>query len=89
MDYFKIKEDNIILHGSTHEPYGRHEFIVYINPKDKSIHVNTEYCKLENDIYKCCVYYDRKLCNTIIESRQLTVEIIEKQAYNSWMDGAR
>ena len=50
MDYFKIKDDNIILYGSTREPYGSHKFIVYINPKDKNIHVNTEYCKLENNI---------------------------------------
>ena len=40
-------------------------------------------------VYKCLIYYDCKLCETIEYFAELTVKIIEFQAYNSYMDGAR
>ena len=86
--YIKIKRENIILHGITHNPWSEHRFIVYRN-KDKQIRINTDYYKIKDGIYECCVYYDRGLCHTIEEFRKLTIEAIEKQAYGSWMDGAR
>ena len=50
-----------------------HEYIVYYN----------------NKRYKCCIYYSRKLCDTISDLEKITKEEIERQAYGSWMDGAR
>ena len=66
--YIKIKRENIILHGITHNPWGEHRFIVYRN-KDKQIRINTDYYKIKDGIYECCVYYDRGLCHTIEEFR--------------------
>lgn len=90
-DFFEVEEKNIILYGITHKPLGEHRFIVYLNENHNQycIRVNTDYHEIRSGIYKCCTYYDRGLCNTIKEYRSLTVEAIERQAYGSWMDGAR
>lgn len=90
-NYIEIKKEDIILFGITHHPLSEHRFIVYIDKKriQKQIRVNTDYYEMKNGIYHCCMYYDRGLCDTIAEYRNLTIEIIEEQAYGSWMDGAR
>lgn len=87
-DFFKIKLEDIIISGVTHNPYSKHEYIVYID-KNNLIRVNTDYREIETGIYNCCKHYDRPLCNSIDEFRALTILDIERQAYNSWMDGAR
>lgn len=90
-DYIEIKEENILLNGKTHKPWGEHRFIVYMSENNNRhrIRVNTDFYKISKGIYKCCIYYDRGLCNTIDEFRKLPIEVIENQAYGSWMDGAR
>lgn len=91
MNYIEIEKENIILEGITHEQYGEQWFIIYIDENDKRnrIHVNTDYWETEEGIYKCHASYDRSLCNTIEEYREMTIWEIERQAYGSWMDGAR
>ena len=38
----------------------------------------------------CCTYgYDRTLCNSLEEYKNLTQEQIEMEAYQAWMTGAR
>lgn len=92
--YIEVKEENIILTGVTHNPLGKHRFIVYlcennIRRNRINVRVNTDYYEVRKGVYKCCIYYDRGLCNTIDEFRDITIGEIEKQAYGSYMNGAR
>lgn len=82
--YFQISEQNILSRGI--EKNG-HEYIVYYN--NKSVNVNTDFKSIGKNRYKCCIYYSRKLCDTISDLEKITKEEIERQAYGSWMDGAR
>lgn len=80
--YFEITEQNILFKGVIYE----HEYIVYcIN---NSVNVNTEYRMIGKGLYRCCIYYDRKLCDTISEFNGMDKNEIESQAYGSYMDGA-
>ena len=88
-DFFEIKEENIILTGTTHKPWGEHEFIVYINETNNRIRVNTYFNKVRKGIYKCCTYYDGEICDTIDKFREFTISEIEQSAYCVWMTGAR
>jgi len=78
--YVSITKQHIIFSGTT--PYG-HDYIVYLNPEDKKIHVNAHFYGSQ-----CCMYYDRILCNTLEELETLSESEIQNQAYNAWMDGA-
>lgn len=80
--YFQISEQNVIFQGNV----SGHEYIVYFI--NQSVHVNTDYQIIAKGMYRCCVYYDRKLCDTILEFKKMSKKKIESQAYNSWMDGA-
>lgn len=44
---------------------------------------------MKSGVYKCVIYYDRKLCDTVEQFEKLTVAEIESKAYGSYMDGAR
>ncbi|MDE6781060.1 MAG: hypothetical protein K2J40_06345 [Ruminococcus sp.] len=81
--YFEITEQNILFRGVIYE----HEYIVYcINGR---VNVNTSYTMTGNGVYRCCIYYNRKLCDTISEFERMSIDKIESQAYGSYMDGAR
>jgi hypothetical protein len=80
--FFQISEANIISRGISNG----HEYIVYCS--DKGVNVNTDFKKIGKDMYNCCSYYDRKLCDTISKFEEMSKEKIESQAYGSWMDGA-
>ena len=80
--FFQISEANIISRGISNG----HEYIVYCS--DKGVNVNTDFKKINNDMYNCCSYYDRKLCDTISKFEEMSKEKIESQAYGSRMDGA-
>ena len=86
--YFEVKLEDIILSGKTHYPWGSEKYMVYIN-NQKLIRVNTFYREIAEGVYSCCEEYDRPLCNSIDELREMTMSAIEKQAYGSYMDGAR
>ncbi|MBQ8824425.1 MAG: hypothetical protein IJZ64_04250 [Ruminococcus sp.] len=92
--YIEVKEQNIILTGVTHSPWGKHKFIVYLDENNSernriNVRVSTDYYEVKKGVYECCIYYDRGLCNTIDEFRNITIGEIERQAYGSYMDGAR
>lgn len=87
--YFRISESSIILSSITHDPWGNHRYIVYVNENSKIIRVNTYYEKINEAEYECYIYYDKPLCNTIDELRKMTIDEIERQAYCAWMDGAK
>ena len=80
--FFQISEANIISRGISNG----HEYIVYCS--DKGVNVNTDFKKIGKDMYNCCSYYDRNLCDTISKFEEMSKEKIESQAYGSWMDGA-
>lgn len=86
-DFFEVSASAVLMQGVTHPPRCDHAFIVYWN--GGCIHVNTYFRLTKKDVYTCCKYYDRKLCNTIEEYHALTADAIESQAYGSYMDGAR
>lgn len=90
-DFFEVSKKDVILSRCTQPPLGEIEFIVYKkeNGKNPGIHVNTYFIEEKSDTYNCCCYYDRKLCNTIEELKNMTNDEINSQAYGSWMDGAR
>ena len=75
--FFQISEANIISRGISNG----HEYIVYCS--DKSVNVNTDFKKINKDMYNCCSYYDRKLCDTISKFEEMSKEKIESQAYGS------
>ena len=91
-DFFEIKEENIILTGTTHNPWGEHKFIVYMNEDDNRIRVNTDFIKVRKGIYKGCTHYDGglcdkngEICDTIDKFREFTISEIEQRAYCVWM----
>lgn len=89
--YIEVLIDNIIIEGQTTiSEYCDKKYVIYVNTAEsrQKIRINTDYYKSDNKI-KLCKYYDRGLCNTIEEFRNLSLEYIESQAYGSWMDGAR
>ncbi len=86
-DYFTIHRNKVIETGMTTPPRGRHEYIIY-ETKTGEIRVNT-YFRIKDDQYKCCRYYDRHIADSYEEYKKLSHDIIESQAYGSWMDGAR
>ena len=90
-DFTEISVDNIIKESRTEKP-GRcdKQYIVYLNPDDshEKIRVNTYY-RLQGKTVSLCTYYDRGLCDTLEEYNRLSVDYVERQAYNSWMDGAK
>jgi len=97
-DFIEISVDNIIKESKTKTPgYCDKQYIVYISPNDRhrKIHVNTYFYRVKSFFslqkikIRLCIYYDRALCETLEEYHRLPVEYIEKQAYCSWMDGAR
>ena len=67
MSQIEIKQEDILLTGTTFEPWGNYKFIVYLNEADarQKIRVNTDYYEIKQGIYRCSSYYDRGLCNTI------------------------
>lgn len=65
-----------------------HQYIIFINPNDSKILVNTYY-KMKGNKVSLCILYTRKLCDTLEEYKRLSIEYIEGEAYGSWMDGAR
>lgn len=88
---FCVGEPDVIMCGLTTYPgYGMKSYIVYIKrEKGKNeIHVNTHF-NVKNGVYKCMVYYDRKLCDTVEQFGKITVAEIESQVYGAYMDGAR
>lgn len=94
-DFIEITEDAILKEARTEDPdYCNKAYIVYISPCDRKIHVNTDFQRLKllfskETRVRLCVCYDRSLCETVEEYRHLPVGWIERQAYYSWMDGAR
>ena len=95
-DFFEIKEENVLLTGTTHKPWGKYKFIVYINEDDNHIRVNTDFIKVRKGIYKGCTHYDSELrdkngeiCDTIDKLREFTIAEIEQRVYCVWMTGAR
>lgn len=44
---------------------------------------------IEGNVIQLCKYYDRGLCDTLEEYTKLEMSFVERQAYGSWMDGAR
>ena len=91
MSHIEIRHEDILLKGTTFEPWGKYKFIVYINENDsrQKIRVNTNYYEIGKGVYCCSSNYDRGLCDTIEELRKFPIERIEIQAYGSYMDGAR
>ena len=64
--FFQISEANIISRGISNG----HEYIVYCS--DKGVNVNTDFKKIGKDMYNCCSYYDRKLCDTISKFEEMS-----------------
>ena len=90
-DFIEISADNIIKESRTEKPDRcDKQYIVYLSPDDShaKIRVNTYY-RLQGKTVSLCTYYDRGLCDTLEEYNRLPVDYVERQAYNSWMDGAR
>lgn len=90
-DFIKLSSDNIIKESETTIPkYCNKKYIIYKDPhrSKQKIRINTEY-NMEGDVVRLCRYYDRALCDEIEELQKLSLDYIESQAYNSWMDGAR
>lgn len=90
-DFIKIGIENIIKESQTTDPrYCDKKYVIYYNKKEKreKIRINTYYYNDGKKI-KLCRYYDRGLCNTMDEYKNLDLQYIESQAYGSWMDGAR
>ncbi|MDE7293585.1 MAG: hypothetical protein K2N72_04085 [Oscillospiraceae bacterium] len=80
----EIPAGNIIKESITKD----HQYIIFINPNDSKILVNTYY-KMKGNKVSLCIPYTRKLCDTLEEYKHLSTEYIESEAYGSWMDGAR
>lgn len=88
-ELFCVGETDVIMRGFTTYPgYGMKSYIVYIKREKNEIHVNTHF-NVKSGVYKCVIYYDRKLCDTVEQFGKLTVAEIESHVYGSYMDGAR
>ncbi len=89
MDYIEIPVGNIIKESITKDPrWCDLKYIIYINPKDSKILVNTDY-EMKGNKVGLCIPYTRKLCDTLEEYKNLSIEYIESEAYGSYMDAAR
>ncbi len=87
--YIEIPVGNIITESITTDPrLCDHKYIIYIDPNDSKIRVNTYY-EMKGNKVSLCILYIRKLCYTLEEYKHLSIEHIEGEAYGSWMDGAR
>lgn len=89
--FFEIPTDNIIKESITENPdYCYKKYIVYISSDDSQhkIHVNTDFL-IQGIKARLCIHYDRRLCDTLEEYNSMSTEHIERQVYDSWMDGAR
>ncbi len=90
-DFIKIPIENVIREGQTvTSGYCDKKYVIYFNKKGKGkkARINT-YFLVENNMIELCKYYDRGLCDTIEDYHKLDIDYIERQAYGSWMDGAR
>lgn len=86
-DEFTVKAEDIVMEGQTFPPYGNYLFTVYRN--GDSFRVNTENYIAEDGSLICNSHYDRRLCGSVEELRNMTFRQIEGQAYGAYMDGAR
>lgn len=100
-DFIDIPVSSILKESVTKIPkYCHKPYIVYRNSNhcNKKIRVNTYFYRIKfpflgekflPEKMRLCVYYDRGLCDTFEEYNCLLIEYIEREAYGSWMDGAR
>lgn len=95
-DFIDVPVSNVLKESVTEIPkYCDKPYIVYRNPnhRNKKIRVNTYFYRIKFPFLppkmRLCIYYDRGLCDTLDEYHCLPIEYIEREAYGSWMDGAR
>ena len=86
-DEFTVKAEDIVMEGQTFPPYGNYMFTVYRD--GDSFRVNTDNYIAADGSLICNSHYDRRLCGSVEELRNMTFHQIEGQAYGAYMDGAR
>ncbi len=88
--FFEIPIENIIEESETKtRGFCNKRYLVYVHPYDscRKIHVNTYY-RIQGQTAELCIHYDRGLCG-LTDYEKLSRKDIERQAYDSWMDGAK
>ncbi|SEH36354.1 MULTISPECIES: hypothetical protein [Atopobiaceae] len=81
---------DILERGITHDPWGSHEYLVYIDRGNGSVHVCAEWHRGHaKGLLSCLATYEAKLASSVESYRSLDHQTVERSAYNAWVTGSR